>query len=363
MTLVNNQRESNFELLRIFAMFIIVLGHVAAHGIERVLWDNDGLLFLSNEITLKSICVLTITYFGKVGVALFFLISGFFLSERKEFKKQSLIKLIKTVYIYAILGGIIAIIFFINGFYNQYYANSKMFFKVLLKDTLLPVSIGSWWFITSYSILFLMSVSINSILDNLSKKKFVLGLILLYILYYFLGFTIFGGVYRDLYRAIFYYYAGTFIKRYYKDFNNLFLCIILWIISFLLFFVIAKYTLTSYKRSSILTKIIEYIGTGIISPINAIALFFIFKNIKIHSKVINCIGSTTFGIYLLHDHELIRPILFGGKLLDLRNIYDENYFLFFIFIFAFCIFGIASLIDFIRQIIIKKISIYLERYK
>mgnify|MGYP000528725494 FL=1 len=42
----------------------------------------------------------------------------------------------------------------------------------------------------------------------------------------------------------------------------------------------------------------------------SIFLFIGFKNLNIkHSKVINTIAATTFGVYLLHENEYIRPFL------------------------------------------------------
>lgn len=94
-------RESNFELMRIFSMVIIVFSHYVYHG---------GLLFQNTSVNQIFSQLLKIG--GKLGVVCFVLISAYFLVDSK-FNIKNIIKLslevsfysIIMMSLYALLGG------------------------------------------------------------------------------------------------------------------------------------------------------------------------------------------------------------------------------------------------------------------
>lgn len=87
------KRKSNIELLRIIAMVMIVGHHYAVHGVLHKLTGGGGYIegSLPNKIL---VCLLEPG--GTVGVAVFFMITGFFLINRKEASPQKVIE--ETIY-------------------------------------------------------------------------------------------------------------------------------------------------------------------------------------------------------------------------------------------------------------------------
>ena len=83
---IKEQRLSNFELLRIIAMILIILHHYAYHG---------NLISIPNDNFNKYVAVFIIVG-GKVGVNVFVLITGYFLINSK-FKIKKVIQLILQV--------------------------------------------------------------------------------------------------------------------------------------------------------------------------------------------------------------------------------------------------------------------------
>jgi peptidoglycan/LPS O-acetylase OafA/YrhL len=63
-------RKSNFEVLRILAILMIIAHHVALYG---------GCDFATGEISVNKLWILLLASGGKIGVNIFILISGYFL--------------------------------------------------------------------------------------------------------------------------------------------------------------------------------------------------------------------------------------------------------------------------------------------
>lgn len=101
---LKKQRNSNFELLRIIAMYMIVLHHCTAHGVFSY-WHNN-ITFLQN---VNNFLCTFLSSGGKIGVTLFVLISGYFLSV-KEFKIERLLKIYLKMFAYSVLFLLIALV-------------------------------------------------------------------------------------------------------------------------------------------------------------------------------------------------------------------------------------------------------------
>ena len=70
------ERLSNFEILRIISMLLIICHHFALYS---------GCRYPSSTITMNSVFIQFLSYGGQLGVNLFVLISGYFL-VKNEFK-------------------------------------------------------------------------------------------------------------------------------------------------------------------------------------------------------------------------------------------------------------------------------------
>lgn len=77
-------RQSNFELLRIIAMIMIVSSHLACHGVQHVLDSNLAYVAYNGGTFVNKIFTSFLNPAGTVGVALFFMITGFFLCKKEK---------------------------------------------------------------------------------------------------------------------------------------------------------------------------------------------------------------------------------------------------------------------------------------
>ena len=81
------QRKSNFEVLRIVALLLIIFFHMSDHG---------GVPFGSGTL-FDDVYFQLLAFGGRVGVWIFVMVSGYFLVN-KTFKFRKMVKLMGNVY-------------------------------------------------------------------------------------------------------------------------------------------------------------------------------------------------------------------------------------------------------------------------
>lgn len=141
----SSERESNFELLRILLMLLIIAGHVTMYsGKLKDLGTTD--YYITNF--LRS--------FAMVAVNAFVLLTGYFGTKRNWGK---LFKLDLRVCFYTWVGFALAIALGIHTI-------------SLTKDIqlLFPVITKQYWYITIYFVLCIFSPYFNVFLENVSEK-------------------------------------------------------------------------------------------------------------------------------------------------------------------------------------------------
>lgn len=291
----NKKRESNLELLRIIAMILIFCSHYVYWGI-RSLESNK---YINN---------LLFDFFslgGKIGVNIFIFISAWFLIESKFNIKKLMILIIK-VKIYAFIFLILAILL-----------KENLNFKWLM-ISLFPILLKHYWFITGYTMLYIIFPYLNLILNRLTKNEIKSILLLLLtifcILQTFIGNRLFYNEFIwfiVLYIIVFYLKKYCVLKR-----KNYFLKI--GIIAYLFIFIISH-------LSNTLNLNIYLIGEyTIIILIISLSFFLYFIQLKLgYKKIINYISASTLTVYLIHENIFGRNIIWE-KLLKTSDIINLN---------------------------------------
>ena len=296
------KRDLNFEILRIFSIFLIILHHYALKGGLDAELDTFSInKLISNFIVIG----------GKVGVNLFVLISGYFLINSK-FSMKKIIQIVLQVLFYSVICGILA-----------YFLDLKDA-KWVIKS-FFPISYRIYWFATAYVGLYLLSPFINKLLNSITKKqhKYLL-LILLIMLSLTHSILLSSEPYmNDIAWVIFVYMIAAYIKKYdiIEPKRNCYKFIA--IFGYIIMFLIGALCTYLAQKIQIAEEGIHYYTSmnSIICLITSIAIFMCFKNIKIsdkYNKVICFFSSASFGVYLFHD-SAIREFLW-------KNILKTPYF-------------------------------------
>lgn len=99
-------RESNFELVRIFAMLMIVAHHLSVHGVQQISFDSSYLSY-ANGSFFNQLFTCFLIPGGKIGVALFFMITGFFMCKKENSSAKKVV--IQTAFC-SVLTGLLFVI-------------------------------------------------------------------------------------------------------------------------------------------------------------------------------------------------------------------------------------------------------------
>ncbi len=344
---MKEERSSNFELLRVTSMFMIILWHTIIHS--GIIGNSVGVL---NVVLNFILCVCI------VHVNSFLLLTGYFQYDL-NFSRVKFLKLFCLQWFYRYFIIVILVMF------GLVTVSKFTFFMEIL-----PIgSADNYWFVNNYLVLYLLSPFINRLIKNLDLKEYRKLLIISFVLFslisYFFDYNILEK--QNIVHFIFLYLLGAYLHKYnikskYKKItdNNLFMFIIFvvmailnWgLILFSNYFINSNNELISFISHNVLYKRYEYISPFII--IQTLAFFFMFKNLKIKSKIINYCASLTFGIYLIHDNSYIRLIIYK-VFINPNSLFTSCGALKIVFEASILVFLICMFIELLRKIIVKGI--------
>lgn len=293
---IKSDRKSNIELLRIFAMVMIIAHHIAVHS---------NFNFPTNLISINRLWIQLIQMGGKIGVDIFVLISGYFLIMSSSIKTSKVLKLWLQIFTYS------AGIFFVFTLLS-----SQGFGIKALVENVLPITFSKWWFASTYFMLYLISPYINKLLRLFDKKEYQRFLVLLFVSWCVVP-TFLGKSWQSnsLLWFVFLYALAGYIRLHIDcaSISNGKCILIAIVTTALTFLSVIAFDLLGLKIGFIATHATFFYGMEKL-PILVISLmlFLGFANMKMgYVPLINTISSACFGIYLLHDNSYIRALLWS----------------------------------------------------
>ncbi len=334
-------RQSNIELLRIISIFMIILHHLSLH----TEWHDA----VFETITPQYLWIRFILMGGKLGVNIFVLISGYFLSLKKEGYCKRAFELWRTILFYSLgcygLGLLLGTVRF-SGF-------------EILKS-FCPVTTVHWWFATTYFILFILAPFINILIEKIDIKVYRRMLIIMFVIWSILptvtNYTLEGG---NITWFMFLYLVGGYIRKYgllceIKTHKIWVLAIAAILIAFILA-TVSDYNHITERVFGVVNHNYFYEMNHVTTCVSSVLIFLCFLRLNINtSRIINLISPATFGIYLLHDNQCIQHYLWNDIICAMK--YENSLILIPYTIFAaVAVFMVCYLIETVRKNTIERI--------
>ena len=338
------RRQANIELLRILAMFMVVILHYLTKGGALIsMVENTNMLNLWLWYV-EALCIVTIN--------VYVLISGYFLIEAK-WKISRLIKLWFQVMFYSVGVPVVCLVFNIGevkrwGLYDWI-------------NVLFPIQMEHYWFMTAYVVFYLFLPALSIGVKKLSKKQHKLviwGLLLVFsvpksILPIGIPTDRYGydyGWFLCLFMLASYVrlYGINFMKSWKKSLMVYGVSVTgIWGISLLCAILSQKGLPLKYAMD------MPYCYNHILVLVAALSLFYVFYHIQIPEgkveRFICRISRYSLGVYLLHENMAIRTKwqLFAG----IEGVKDSFQMIPHMILTVIAIFTAGVLVDFVRECI------------
>lgn len=268
------ERNSAHELLRIFAMFLIVLYHLISYYLY--LLPHDSAYDYIFEATLPTL---------HIGVILFILITGYY-----EIKPS--------------IKGFFHLLFIVLVYYLPIELVRCIYNQENVLNTLLFITNTPYWFIRTYFYLYLISPILNTYLRVAKQRDINIMLFFLGIISVYFGMMQGDSSLKDgknLVNFMFLYFLGWTIHHYQSIWGNIRkYC---WIMLFIVLNSLTFFILFKFNRYSSIGQIMWRCSFLYCSPLlilNSILLFMFFSRLHFHSKIINYLGCSIFAVYIIH---------------------------------------------------------------
>lgn len=331
-------RNSSFELLRLVCILFIIAHHYYYHG-------NLGLPFNENNLTTGKIFLQIMSVFGRNACSIFVLISGYFMINSNCVNVKRLIILLLEMLTYST----------IIAFGFRYFSNYEVTNEQLLKS-ILPIPYGNWFCV--YYILFSLIIpQINKLLISLSSREYLNFILIILGVYCVLNTCIKNEIeFSNIDFFFVMYVIGGYIRLHfhinYSNRINLFICILSGLIMMISVIIIDYVGIKFHKPNLIEHATYFQQFNTIPAVLFSISTFLFFKRLSIHNRIINYLGKSVLGIYLIHDNDVLRKIIWC-KIFPNELYMDFPYFHFIIKIIL--VFILALIIDIIRRNTVEKI--------
>ncbi|MCM1385959.1 MAG: acyltransferase [Bacillus sp. (in: Bacteria)] len=344
-----SKRQANFELLRMVAILMVIGSHYIVKG-NITSYDGSGWTPIYSVLQLFKAFVVP-------SLNCYVLLSGYFMVEAK-WKPQRILSLLMQILFYSVL---IPFILIGTGVIAWSDLNAYDWIGFIL-----PISTEHYWFATAYLYLFLFAPILAAGVRKMEKKTLQTVIVLLLLFFsveksivpvalvmdkggYDFGWLLclfLIAAYIRLYGIEWLDRKGHGIKLY------VLMCLCAFALSAISGMVVAKTGKLSYYEEE------PYTLNHICILLASVGLFMAFKNMQIPegktAEIIRHLAPYTLGVYLLHEHILVRYEWM--KWLQIDKVRDSWLFIPHMVLCILIVYAAGALTDFVRTYLFEVIG-------
>ena len=305
------KRQSNFELLRIFAIVLIILFHIQTYSSASLLMGDHG--YFTQPIIYLRLLILDIgATLGMIGNGLFIIISGYFMNSNLNIDTGKIAKKLLLQ-----LGFAVVVLIIVNAVWFAFFKNENLDLGIVTRDAFN----GSWWFVGYYFCIILVAkLFLNKITAKLTQSQFKSLLLTLLAVSQFgwsggLLNSLAGGL-RELSIGVFFFLMGGYIAKYnpFKNFKAITFVLTIaaaYGIRFLSQYNIVSESIANFVKSKsdghFIHSVQGYANYEILVVIVVISFFELFRRLNVpYNAAINYIGKSTLMIYFIHENSFFQ---------------------------------------------------------
>ena len=346
---IKKDRKSGIELIKILAIFLIIISHVTQtlfHGkYFNNLQFNDGYYNATATTDINVFVLMIFMYLGKLGNLVFIISSSYFLSNKENTNKKKVFKLALNTIIISLIFLAIYLI-----------ANVDLSKKEIIKS-IFPITFQNNWFITIYLLFIMIVPYLNIVIKHLNQKQLLRLSCTLFILYFVIAFIRNSYCLNNLIVFVTIYFIVNYFKKYMENFLNK-NCVILLVLGIISLTILQFSTNFLGLRFEFLQNKQFYwrVNNNPMLFIIAIALFYLFKRMSFKSHFINTISSLSLYIYLIHENLFFRRYT---RVYIWHYIYEKigyTYIIIETILYALLLFIISSIISYVYKITLDKFT-------
>ena len=339
------ERASGIESLKVFAIILIVLSHVAQTTLKnpRVVQTID----LSHGTdNLQYLLLVFFFHFGKWGNSIFFTCSAWFLLSSDRYDKRKWFFMLFEIWVISVT--ILAVTF--------YFIKNEISATYIIKSCL-PTFYGNNWYLTCYLLFYPIHPILNSIINQMDKPALFRTSITLFIIYFF--FSLVGGSFFG--STIIYWITIYFVIAYSKIHlnrytSNLRLNITVMVVSLICSIGLIVVTNELCLRYSFFKGQLNRwnVNNNPFFFTLSFSMFLIASKIELKSTVINYISSLSLLIYILHENIILRTYFRPIMINYIDTHFGYSNISFWVFVCAVLLFIISVIITALYQKMFQK---------
>lgn len=348
--MAGKQRESGVELLKLAALFIIVISHVTqslGRDMSTAGIPNDYLMDFKSASADPVVLVLAVfRHFGSLGNLIFFVCSAWFLCGSKKAKADKILSLAADIWVVSVL---MLVGFLICGVHPS---------ATHILRSLFPTTFSNNWYMTTYLLFYAIHGYLNLVMEKMGQRTHLTAAAVLGGLYCVLG-SLKADLYcgNDLTLFIAVYFIICYLRKYGNHFMDSakvnWILLVIGIAASLGLILLTNFAgLRIHALSGQLLRWNR--NNNPLFLLVAIALLNLARLHRFVSPAVNYLSGLSFLIYILHENLLVSGYLRTAVWHELYQRFFHNLILLQVLVYSVVLLLAAGLLGAFYQLVLSK---------